>query len=394
MLLGYIGLVTVAGSQRLSECAIVYADPPRAIGSRLFLYDIDDLALNRRATDESTRRVDAAAKQQVLIPNPQSPIPDSRSPLLSPLSPNGFTLVELLVVITIIAILIALLLPAVQMAREAARRTQCNNNLKQIGIALHLYHNTHGQLPSGWRGYNLVSPPSPHSWRSCNSASQPDPLGEPGWGWAACILPFVEQENFSSSLIHFDKPLTAPENETARKSPLALFRCPSDTGEKTFVWVPDEGNVSITPELATANYVGVFGDEDVHKCGQVPVGKQCVSNGVFFHNSAVRFADVSDGLSNTLFVGERTSMLGYSTWVGAPAGDECAPGLVVGTASYPPNSAQDDIHNFSSRHPTGTNFLMGDGSVHLISQYIDEKTYHALCTRAGDEVVAAKWLAE
>jgi prepilin-type N-terminal cleavage/methylation domain-containing protein/prepilin-type processing-associated H-X9-DG protein len=292
----------------------------------------------------------------------------------------GFTLIELLVVITIIAILIALLLPAVQAAREAARRAQCSNNLKQIGLALHLYHGTYGRLPSGWIGYN--------------TAGKPNPLGETGWGWAACVLPFIEQENLSVNMIHFDKSLTAPENEVARKMPLAVFRCPSDIGEKTFTWTPDEGDASATPELATANYVGVFGDEDVHKCGETPDGKQCTSNGVFSHNSAIRFADVSDGLSNTFFVGERTSLLGYSTWTGAPAGDECAPGLVVGSASYPPNSDENDIHNFSSRHPSGTNFLMGDGSVHQISQYIDQTTYHALCTRAGGEAISSKWLAE
>ena len=93
-------------------------------------------------------------------------------------------------------------------------------------------------------------------------------------------------------------------------------------------------------------------------------------------------------------MGERTSELDYPTWVGAPAGDECAPGLVVGTASYPPNSAQYDIHNFSSHHPAGTNFLLGDGSVRLISQYIDEAAYHALCTRAGGEPISGKYLNE
>jgi prepilin-type N-terminal cleavage/methylation domain-containing protein/prepilin-type processing-associated H-X9-DG protein len=313
----------------------------------------------------------AVAKRLHPIPNPQSLIPN---PL------HGFTLIELLVVITIISILIALLLPAVQAAREAARRAQCSNNLKQIGIALHLYHDTHKRLPSGWRGYT--------------PSGQPDPLGEPGWGWAACILPYLELENLGDKLIHFDQPLTAAVNEPARSLPLVVYRCPSDIGEKTFTFVPDEGNVTVTPVLATANYVGVFGVEDVHKCGSVPAGQQCKSDGTFFHNSAVTFTDIGDGLSNTFIVGERTSMLGYSTWAGAPAGDECAPGLVVGSASYPPNSAASDIHNFSSRHPQGTHFLMADGSVHLISQYIDERSYHALCTRAGEEPVSSKWIGQ
>jgi prepilin-type N-terminal cleavage/methylation domain-containing protein len=297
------------------------------------------------------------------------------------LAPHGFTLVELLVVITIIAILIALLLPAVQAAREAARRMSCSNNPEQIGLGLHLYHDLHGRLPSGWRGYETGS-------------GLPNPVGEPGWGWAACIFPFIEQDNAARNVLHLDKSLSAADNAQARTLTLALFRCSSDVGDPKFKWVPDEGPATTTPELATANYVGVFGDEDVHKCGGVPSGQQCLSDGVFYHNSGVRFADVTDGLSNTFMAGERTSLLAYSTWVGAPAGDECAPGLVVGSASYPPNSAQDDTHNFSSNHPAGANFLLGDGSARLVSQYIEQKVYHALCTRAGGEIVSGRHLGE
>jgi prepilin-type N-terminal cleavage/methylation domain-containing protein len=297
---------------------------------------------------------------------------------------RGFTLIELLVVITIIGILIALLLPAVQAAREAARRMSCSNNLRQIGLGLHLYHETNGRLPSGWRGYDPAT-------------GLPDPLGQPGWGWAACILPFVEQGNVARNLIHFDKPLTAPENAQVRTFVLGLFRCPSDRGNSTFTWVPDrppEGGGPSSLPLATANYLGVFGTKDTHDCGSVPRGQQCISDGVFFHNSGIRFADIKDGLSNTFIVGERTSDLDYPTWVGAPAGDECAPGLIVGTASYPPNSEQYDIHNFSSSHSAGTHFLLGDGSARLVSQYIDRNAYHAICTRAGREIVDGKYLGE
>jgi prepilin-type N-terminal cleavage/methylation domain-containing protein len=290
---------------------------------------------------------------------------------------RGFTLVELLVVITIIGVLIALLLPAVQAAREAARRASCGNNLKQIGLGLHLYHDAHGQLPAGWRGYDA-------------NTGGPEPLGRPGWGWAACVLPFAEQGNTVGSLVHFDKPIDAPENTNACKLVLTLFRCPSDDGSLTFEWVPDEDSGVRIAHLAAANYIGVFGTEDVHSCGAAAFsGKQCTSNGTFYHNSGLRFADIKDGLSQTFVVGERTSELDRSTWVGAPAFDRCSPGLVVGTAWGIPNGTANELHNFGSRHATGTHFLVGDGSVHLVSQYIDVETYHALCTTAGGEVIWA-----
>jgi hypothetical protein len=271
--------------------------------------------------------------------------------------------------------LIALLLPAVQSAREAARRIQCANNLKQIGMALHLYHDHHGRLPSGWRGYDT-------------SGKRPYALGEPGWGWAACILPFLEQDALDKNLIHFDKSLAAPENAQARIFPLPIYRCDSDNGKKTFTWIPDEGG-GPTIELATSNYIGVYGTMDVHDCGGVSSGQQAMSDGVFFHNSGLKFTDITDGLSNTFFVGERTTDHDYSTWIGVPAGDHCAPGLVVGTAGSPPNSELSDIHNFSSHHPAGTQFLLGDGSARLVTQTIDVKIYHALSTRAGGETVSA-----
>jgi prepilin-type N-terminal cleavage/methylation domain-containing protein len=293
---------------------------------------------------------------------------------------SAFTLVELLVVITIIGMLIALLLPAVQAAREAARRMQCSNNLKQIGLALHLYHGSNNILPAGWRAYQ----PTTHL---------PDPLNEPGWGWAACILPFVEQNNLANSMIHFDQSIASPANIEIAKTVLPLYRCPSDDSPATFEWIPDEaGGVSI-PQLATANYIGVFGTQDVHECGTAAFScKQCISNGAFYHNSGLRFADFRDGLSQTFVVGERTADLDHSTWIGAPPGDACSPGLVVGTATDAPNSTEADKHNFGSRHSAGTHFLLGDGSVHLISQYIDATIYHGLCTPAGDEVVSgAGW---
>jgi prepilin-type N-terminal cleavage/methylation domain-containing protein len=292
----------------------------------------------------------------------------------------AFTLVELLVVIAIIGILIALLLPAVQAAREAARRATCSNNLKQLGLAVHLHHDVHKTLPPGWLAYDPAS-----------GASYP--AGVPGWAWGAKILPFIEQLNVEKNLINYSLNVTDPAHDAARKTILPVFRCPSDTGKPIFDFEESHGHHDghhpgdDDVEFATANYVGVFGTIDIHYCGTLGVGQQCVGNGSLFHNSHVRFADILDGLSQTFIVGERNSDLGYATWVGLPGNDECSPALVLGSASYPPNSRTEHAHNFSSHHPSGTQFLLGDGSVRLIAETIEQSAYHALCTRSNRDLI-------
>lgn len=286
---------------------------------------------------------------------------------------KGFTLVELLVVIAIIGILIALLLPAVQAAREAARRASCTNNMKQIGLAMHLHHDVYLRLPAGWDGYDQTT-------------GRPYGLGVPGWAWAARILPFIEQANVQKNLIDFNKPVTDPANDAARLLVLATYRCPSDVGNEKFVNVDEETGQG-TYEFATANYVGVWGTGDLHVCGTLPIGTQCTSDGSFFHNSTIRFADILDGLSQTFVAGERSSKLDYSTWAGTVAGNDCAPGRILGTAQFPPNSPQSNTHDFSSQHPTGANFLLADGSVRLIPETIDQAVYRALMTRNGNEPI-------
>jgi prepilin-type N-terminal cleavage/methylation domain-containing protein len=287
---------------------------------------------------------------------------------------SGFTLVELLVVIAVIGILIALLLPAIQAARESARRCSCCNNLKQIGLAMHLHHDTYLQLPAGWDGFDATT-------------GRPYGLGTPGWGWAARILPFIEQANVQKNLINFNKPVTDPANDAVRLLQLATFRCPSDVGQPQFLNIDEDTGVG-TYEFASANYVGVWGTGDIHVCGTLPVGVQCTGDGSFFHNSKIRFADFVDGLSQTFVAGERSSRLEYSTWVGTMEGIDCAPGRILGTAFYPPNTGG-HTHDFSSQHPSGTHFLLGDGSVRLVPQTIDAAVYRALVTRAGGEALGS-----
>jgi len=290
---------------------------------------------------------------------------------------RGFTLVELLVVIAIIGILIALLLPAVQAAREAARRMSCTNNLKQIGLGLHMYHDTYNRLPAGWVGYDP-------------STGQPHWFGVPGWAWSARILPYMEQTAVYKNLIHLDLPITDPANDAARVEPIVTYRCPTDTGDKTFDLAgggPSVASVSFPVKLATGNYIGVFGAVDFHLVCSTTA---CEGDGTFFLNRGVRFADIVDGLSNTLIVGERCSKLAPSTWVGVVTGGDHAVARVAGVAAYPPNSEQQPdhyLHNFSSFHPAGTNFLAADGSVKLIAETIDLTTYQALATRAAGDIV-------
>lgn len=294
---------------------------------------------------------------------------------------KAFTLVELLVVISIIGILIGLLLPAVQAAREAARRMKCTNNLKQIGVALHMYHNSVGKLPMGWLGLD--------------ANKRTDFEGEPGWAWSARILPFLEQRPLYDHL-DLNLPITDARNATPRATVVATFICPSDSGDGVFdlkdeIDEATQGN-HIIARLAKSNYPGVFGTEDIHDSCEPgnPHYNGCQGNGVFHLNRSVAFRDIRDGLSNTFMVGERWSKWIESTWVGAVPGAWHGPARVVAIASdqFPPNSEESVeivTHNFSSYHPAGTNFLLCDGHVRMITETIDLGIYDALCTRAGGE---------
>lgn len=291
-------------------------------------------------------------------------------------SRNAFTLIELLVVIAIIAVLIALLLPAVQKVREAASRLQCQNNLKQIGIALHSHHDTRGGFPPGYR--SLV-----------------DPMGAdlgPGWGWSAFLLPFLEQQNLHGS-INFNQDIGHASNSTARIAVLQVFRCPSDAAPLTFT------ATGTTTQVAFSNYAAMFGTDEV-------ADDPDAGNGLFYRNSRIRFADITDGTSNTLAVGERSSNLVLGTWTGAVTGadvppqgpsvlgPEGAPALILGHTGpaadgHTPNSPLNHVDDFVSRHIMGVNFLLGDGSVRNINETINPVAWEALGTRSGGEVVSA-----
>jgi prepilin-type N-terminal cleavage/methylation domain-containing protein len=196
----------------------------------------------------------------------------------------GFTLIELLVVIAIIGVLVALLLPAVQAAREAARRASCVNNMKQMGIALHNYHDSRGVLPSGYvykLGYSTG-----------------------GFGWAAMILPHMEQTPLFNA-INFDLPAWSSQNSTVCTTALSSYQCPTDyTTSTTRGFMSREGF-----NYAKSSYVANFGPNDLDV---TPEDR----SGVFSRNSSTRIADVTDGLSQTLFAGERTNAI-YLTVIGS-----------------------------------------------------------------------------
>jgi prepilin-type N-terminal cleavage/methylation domain-containing protein/prepilin-type processing-associated H-X9-DG protein len=289
---------------------------------------------------------------------------------------RAFTLVELLVVIAILGILMAVLLPAVQRAREAANRSVCTGHLKQIGIALLNYHDAHRSFPPGYLS-------------GVDSAG--DDLG-PGWGWAAMLLPHIEQRPLFDR-IQFDQPIEASSQMAVRTSSIPAYLCPSDRAVPVWAAVTRDaaGNpVAAICDVASANYVGVFGVTEPGVDGE----------GVFFRNSAIALGDVTDGASVTLLVGERAHRWSDSTWVGAvtkaelfPPPDspavpfiENASGMVLGHSfEGPPNATGLECNDFSSEHADGANLVFCDGHVQFISSSMDKKLFRALSTRAGHE---------
>jgi prepilin-type N-terminal cleavage/methylation domain-containing protein/prepilin-type processing-associated H-X9-DG protein len=296
---------------------------------------------------------------------------------------RAFTLVEVLVVIAIIGVLIALLLPAVQSARDSARRTQCANNLKQIGTALLAYEGSHKAFPSGY-------------------VSAYDPSGNdtgPGWGWASLILPQME-ENAISRTIHFDLPIEDPTNG-ARVASVPSYFCPTDDVKR--VWSAKsrdaEGNpIAVICDVAAANYVAMYGTTEPGVDG----------DGMYFRNSKIRLKDVTDGTSKTLAVGERAHKLGNATWVGSVTGailfpeddntagqkhPENSSGMVLGHAGegIGPGDDGGDVNQFYSLHGAGGNFLFVDGHVTFLPATMDKNNYRALATRAGGETISGSY---
>ena len=334
--------------------------------------------------------------------------------------PGGFTLIELLVAIAIIAVLISLLLPAVQAAREVARRAQCTNNMKQIGLAISNYEGTHGCIVSGYisSGVPMASNGVP--------GYNPDPQtldNGPGWGWLMLLLPFAEQTPLSNAA-NINLPTWVASNGTVAAVTLNVYLCPSANNPSTTCRMVDANRNPLpvaNPSFARANYHYNLGWNDTsitppNTNYNDPV-RGC--NGPIYRNSGITVAGVLDGLSNTVFAGEKTPYLADASWVGiipgyrhfaynafASAGtgglgvNYDYPGAILASHSgpslyedptviHPPNSPLGHTDEFYALHPGGANVLFGDGSVRFIKQSINLRTWQALSSRGGGEVISA-----
>lgn len=319
----------------------------------------------------------------------------------------GFTLIELLVVIAIIAILIALLLPAVQQAREAARRTQCKNNVKQLGLALHNYHDTFLTFPPG-----AVSNPT---------------LGQiyQGWGWNTMILPYMDQAplynqfNFSNGML-----ATITATPTVIATQIGALRCPSDVGTNIVNYVDVAATVGPATsnqvnQFGRSNYLGVVGWSTPATPTGLVVGVPPTTTayrGIFGANSRVNIGAMTDGTSNSIVIGERytpnapgvttlgSQPVGHGVWVGAPnpatvdgyaaiLGDTAVSATLANAlptpfapVSYRINGNNNGVairgqtSGFGSLHVGGCHFLLGDGTVRYISENIDTTIYRNLGT--------------
>ena len=290
---------------------------------------------------------------------------------------RAFTLIELLVVIAIIAILIGLFVPAVQQARGAAARAQCANNLKQIGLACHAYHDTHRALPPGY------------------SATAAYPSTSPGWGWAAFLLPYLEQQNIYRQ-INFSQPV---ETQSAIQNLVPVYLCPADNPPPSPFAVTD-ATLTTVCLAAPCSYAATCGS-DASEVDD-PTG-----NGIFYRNSKTRLTDITDGTSNTTMAGDRAWLDTNGIWAGAPNGAVTRPGttnpwlratgpaqalvLVHNNWINIKTDADGGLDDFSSRHVGGANLVFADGSVRFIDSITIDGPVHlafwAMGTRAaGDSI--------
>jgi prepilin-type N-terminal cleavage/methylation domain-containing protein len=308
-------------------------------------------------------------------------------PMHAGFSRRGFTLIELLVVIAIIGALVGLLLPAVQSARGAARRLSSLNNLKQMGLALHAYHDSRLRLPPGFTS----TPTGPWS----GGSNDPMPESGPGWSFFAEILPHLEETALHDQ-INFDRLITDPSNQFARQTIVSGFVDPGDAPPR-LIDIKDT-SLNVMAQAAVCSYAGCLG---------TLAYEELPFNGVFHRNSRVRLDDIKDGTSKTIAVGERMSLHTQASWAGVTPGQQMvyapesprydpanpafnARPAIVATLVHVRSSAPSltgSPGGFIGPHTAGTQFLNLDGSCRLITDQTDPAIFRGLCTRAGGEVI-------
>jgi type II secretory pathway pseudopilin PulG len=286
-------------------------------------------------------------------------------------------LVELLVVIAIIGGLVALLLPAVQAAREAGRRSACTNNLKQLGLALIQYADAYGGFP-----------PSSTSQIDFGVWS-PNPAGYHLHSWASLILPLLEQANLHDQ-VNYNVSALAPSNYVIAAQQIPIYRCPSFTGND---FSTADVYTKLSAQYATRNYAAL-GATTIGSLWQQP-------DGVIYPRVSTRYIDVTDGLSNTVILVE-TCEPDVAVWIDGgtaavaahPYDESNTPGYALPQVAlnfqpYFAGNGQGIDAQFgpSSMHPRGAVHLIGDGSARFISDTIDPASYDAIVTRSGGEVI-------
>jgi prepilin-type N-terminal cleavage/methylation domain-containing protein len=320
----------------------------------------------------------------------------------------AFTLIELLVVMAIISVLLALLVPAVQYVREAANRAACQNNLKQIGLALQQYHDTYKVFPPGYVTTVPLSPTDPPvvipGFPPNRLVDRPPPtvrppLSEPtlpGWGWASLLLPWLEQQPLARS-IDYTLAVEAAGNAQARLNPLAIYTCPSDRETGVFqVYDVMNSPLALT---ASNSYAACYG------AGVAPTSSP--GSGLFYRNSVMAMRHVTDGVSNTIAVGERAALFVQSPWAGvmyagtarttvnAPVWGaliEQSPTMVLARAGRRPlNDVYSEAYDFFSPHHNVVLFAFADGSVQRLSTAISADVLQALATPQGGEGIESNY---
>lgn len=322
----------------------------------------------------------------------------------------AFTLIELLVVITIISVLIALLLPAVQRVREAANRTHCLNNMKQIALALHSYESGHKHFPPGYyfipgSAAPVTNPINPTAFKVLDSGFWLSLMGNvpytgidtaPGWGWAAYLLPQLEQDALAGRIV-FNEYMDLSKFDGVRTTPVNTYVCPSDYHTGVFT-VYNEFNAPLV-DAHTNSYAACHG-------AGADIGEQVDNgSGVFFRNSNIRMAQIEDGASNTIAIGERAALFVKTPWAGAVSRGSArtTPGAPVYTVvieeapvqtmarigRLPLQDPYSTPYDFFSGHGQLVNFAFCDGSARSLTSAVSVPTLQALATRSGGEVIGA-----